>query len=46
MYYIIDCNSTNKTFVDNIECISGQKTKLENGVLIKIANEEFTFELV
>lgn len=46
IYYIIDRNSTNKTFVDNIECISGQKTRLENGVLIKIANEEFIFELL
>jgi len=45
VYFILDHNSTNKTYVNDIECVSGQKTKLENGALIRLANEELLFEL-
>jgi len=45
-YFIIDLESTNKTYVDNVQCISGQKTPLTDGALIKIADEEILFSLV
>lgn len=44
-YYIVDHHTTNKTYVDDAECIGDQKIKLENGSKIRIADEIFVFEL-
>lgn len=45
MYEIEDLNSTNGTYVNGEKIAGGERRKLENGTRIKLANEEFVFEL-
>lgn len=45
-YYIIDLGSVNKTFVDGEECVPGKMMPVGNGSLLRLADEEITFELV
>lgn len=44
-YYISDLKSTNKTFVDGNVLKPGYKMELYSGSRIRIANEDFEFEL-
>lgn len=44
-YYIIDTNSTNHTYVDGQMIQSNAKIKLHDGSKIKLANEEFEFQM-
>lgn len=43
-YYIYDNNSTNKTYVNNIMIPALKNVKLEDGCLIRLADEEFEFK--
>jgi len=45
MYYIIDNNSTNHTYVDDLIISSNVQVQIEEGVIISFANEKFKFEL-
>ena len=45
-YFIIDNNSKNHTYVNDQMIVSGAKTRLLNGAVIKLADEEFKFVLV
>lgn len=42
-YFIVDTNSTNHTFVNGKMCESNVETELNNGDVIRLANEDFTF---
>lgn len=42
-YFIMDLNSTNKTFVNGIPIIPRQEEELHEGDCIKLGNEEFVF---
>lgn len=44
-YYIIDHNSTNKTYVDDRVIPAEKEVELFSGTRIKLANEEFVFYL-
>lgn len=44
-YYIVDTNSTNHTYINNALLQSNVEVKLEEGISIKLANEEFEFKL-
>ena len=44
-YYIVDTNSTNHTYINNALIQSNVEVKLEEGIGIKLANEEFEFKL-
>lgn len=44
-YYIVDTNSTNHTFVNGNMINSNSEVKLEHKAVIRIANEEFEFNL-
>lgn len=44
-YYIIDRNSTNRTFVDGRVIQAEKEVELFNGTKIRLANEDFTFGL-
>ncbi len=44
-YFIIDDNSKNHTYVDNIMLVPNTGLKLVNGQIIKLANEEFEFKI-
>lgn len=41
--YIVDRNSTNGTFVNNVRVSAGVETKLNSGDTISLADEEFTY---
>ncbi|MEG3007615.1 MAG: FHA domain-containing protein, partial [Oscillospiraceae bacterium] len=41
--FILDHNSTNKTFIDGIVIESNKEVLLSDGMKIKLANEEFTY---
>lgn len=45
VYYLVDNNSTNYTFVNGNKITSGQEVKLNSGDKIKFADEEFEFRL-
>lgn len=45
MYYIVDKNSTNFTFVNGNKITPGQEVKLNSGDKIKLADEEFEIRL-
>ena len=42
-YYLIDTNSTNSSYINNIMCTSYFETKLDNGCTIRLGNEELVF---
>lgn len=41
--YIVDTNSTNHTYVNGTMISSNVEVKLENGVLVRLADEDFNF---
>ena len=41
--FIVDRNSTNGTFVNNVRVSAGVETKLNSGDTISLADEEFTY---
>ena len=43
--YVSDMNSTNHTFLNGAMIPSGEEIKMENGDLLKLANEEFEFTI-
>lgn len=45
VYYIVDKNSTNYTFVNGNKVTPGQEVKLNSGDKIKLADEEFEFRM-
>lgn len=45
-YFIMDTNSTNHTFVNDIMIQSNVETKLESGTKIRLADEEFEFKMM
>lgn len=44
-YYIIDMNSTNHTFVNGMMLQSGEEFEIQSGAKVRLANEEFDFEI-
>lgn len=44
-YYIVDMNSTNHTYVNDVIIQSNVKTKLNDGDKVRLANEDFVFHL-
>ena len=44
VYYIVDSNSTNGTFVNNSRIPAQTEVKLNNGDLLRLSNEEFDFK--
>lgn len=44
-YFVVDKNSTNKTYVDGTEIPGNIETEIFSGTQIRLANEEFTFDL-
>ena len=44
-YYLIDCNSTNKSYVDGQKLTANQPFEIFNGANIRLANEDFYFIL-
>lgn len=45
VFYVMDTNSTNHTYVNGVMIQSNLETKLEQGTKIRLANEEFVFYL-
>lgn len=45
VFYVMDTNSTNHTYVNGAMIQSNLETKLEQGMKIRLANEEFVFYL-
>lgn len=45
-YYVVDTNSTNHTYVDNIMLQSNVETKIIDGAKLRFANEDFEFKLM
>lgn len=45
-FYVVDTNSTNHTYVDNIMLQSNVETKITDGAKIRFANEDFEFKLM
>lgn len=45
-YYIMDTNSTNHTYVNGSMIQSNTEVKLEQGYMIRLANEEFEFKIL
>lgn len=44
-YYIVDRNSTNKTFVDGKVIVVEKEIEIFSGTQIRLANEDFTFSI-
>ena len=44
-YYIMDTNSTNHTFINDVMIQSNVETELKHGDKIRLANEVFVFNL-
>lgn len=44
-YYVVDRNSTNHTYVNDRMIQSGEEVLLEDGTKVRLANEEFEFQL-
>lgn len=44
-YYLVDCNSTNKSYVDGQQLTPNQPFEIFNGANIRLANEDFYFIL-
>lgn len=45
-YFIVDMNSTNHTYVDDVMINSGTEVRLQSGSKITLANEKFDFKLI
>ncbi len=45
-YFVVDTNSTNHTFVNDVMIQSNLETKIESGAKIRLADEEFEFKLM
>lgn len=45
-YYVMDTNSTNHTYVDDVMLRKNEEKEVESGSKIILANEEFYFEIV
>lgn len=45
-FYIVDTNSTNHTYVNDVMLQSNAETKISGGTKIRLANEEFEFKLL
>lgn len=43
MYFVVDTNSTNHTYVNGVMIQSNVKTEIVSGAKLKLANEDFTF---
>jgi len=43
MYFVVDTNSTNHTYVNGVMIQSNVKTEITSGAKLKLANEDFTF---
>ena len=44
-YYVMDLNSTNKTYLNGATLGKKEETELKDGDVIKLANEEFVFSI-
>ncbi len=44
-YFITDLGTTNKTYVDDVECTAGVKVPVGDGSVIRLADEVILFEL-
>jgi hypothetical protein len=44
-YFVIDCNSTNKTYINDREVPPKIETEIHDGDILKLANEAFEFHL-
>lgn len=44
-YYVMDLNSTNKTYLNGVTLAKKEETELKDGDVIKLANEEFVFSI-
>ena len=44
-YFIIDLNSTNKTYVDGRAIAAHKEVELFSGTKVRLSNEDFTFEI-
>lgn len=44
-YYIVDLNSTNKTYVEDKAIPAKQKVEIFSGTRLRLANEQFTFNI-
>lgn len=42
-YFVTDMNSTNYTFVNGVKVMPGQETQLNNGDIVRFADEDFEF---
>lgn len=45
-YYVVDTNSTNHTYVNDIMIQSNAETRISNGTKLRLANEEFEFRML
>lgn len=45
-YYIVDTNSTNHTFINEKQILSGCETEIKDETIIRLANESFEFRLM
>ncbi|MBR1692815.1 MAG: FHA domain-containing protein, partial [Lachnospiraceae bacterium] len=43
VYYVVDLNSTNSTYLDGRLLHSGEKTELRSGSILRLSDEEFVF---
>jgi pSer/pThr/pTyr-binding forkhead associated (FHA) protein len=43
IYYIVDMNSRNHTYVNGVMITSGTRVQIENGAKLRLADEEFEF---
>lgn len=44
-YYVVDLNSTNKTYINNLVIMPQQETEIFDGDMLKLANEDFIFHI-
>ena len=44
-YYIVDKNSKNHTYVNEVQLVTGARTPIASGDRIRLANEEFEFRI-
>ncbi len=42
-YFIVDCNSRNGTFINNIRLVPNSRIKVQNNDMVRFANKEFKF---
>ena len=44
-YYIMDLNSTNKTFINGVKLVPNEEKELHDGDNVRLGNEEFVFHI-